>query len=300
MTEEEKKALEVAQTEREKAVAEDVAAMDETNLRPKEESFEEQPAEADESSDIKVAEAGPDDLVKEIQEAVAKEELGDAVEGEDDGYDFSFINELARQALGQPKQEAPVAPTPTPAPAPVAPEAAPIVMPQAPLVAPVQVSVPQDLVTVDEMTAAFDSPQKMVELLQKVYLQARSDAVVDAVQQSLMALPNAVRPVLAKETAFVEMVKNFYQENPELNNYRDFVRYCAVQVENEHPEWSPQDVMKETAKVAKKRLPMLREAMHRESRQSKPSFVDQRGPKTKPSGKKLSRLEQELASMPDY
>lgn len=297
MTYEEKEAQ---RQEREQQIMADIDEMDNSldpGLRsdgPVEETLSDE-VPIDEHEDRVVAEAGPDDLIEEVKreaekaEAEAKEKP--AEETPSDEYDFTaFINEMARQALGK----APVAPTPVPTPTPpVAPpvEAPPIV--QTPAV-PID-TLPSDLLTVEEMDQAFNSPQKMVELFQKVYMRAK----VDAIQQSLTMLPNVIRPALAQETALHEMVSTFYKENPELNEYRDFVQYCATQVENAHPDWSPKQVMSETAKVAKGRLPSLREA-HQRERKVKPSFVDQKVSSNKPSSKQMSRLEQELAAMPDY
>lgn len=208
----------------------------------------------------------------------------------DDGYDFSdFINSMARDALGkqpvvQPVQEQPVAPTPAPV-APVTPQQ-------------MTLEVPQDLISLDDMNEAFQDPAKMIALIGKVYLRAASDGA----QAALIRLPNAVRPVVAQEAELAKMVTTFYEKNPELSNYRDFVQYCAAKVETEHPEYSPSKVMEETAKVAVARLPMVKEAAARQKRApAKPSFIgaqNQRGKNT-PAAAKMSALDRELAEMPD-
>jgi hypothetical protein len=289
---------EAQQTEREREILSDIEAMDN--------AFNEQVEEVEVSSeeearDQVVAEAGAEDLVKELQDSAETEvestEEKSAEEAKpDDEYDFSFINELARQALGkqtevvQPVQEQPVVQSP---------QAQPVAQPS-PQTQLSSMVAPQDLVSLDEMRSAFESPEKMIELIGKVYIRARADATQDAVQTALMSLPNVVRPLLVQEASLAEMVKTFYVENPELDGYRDFVQYCATQVESAHPDWSPKQVMAETAKVAKGRLPALREAVQRERKQVKPSFVDQKSTTNKPSAKQVSRLERELAAMPDY
>lgn len=292
MTEEERLAKEQAEAERNKVVQDDINEMDDiiegkvVDLPP-----EEEPIEG--VGDKVVAEAGVEDLIP-IEERTPVEEK--KVEGEDE-YDFSFINELARQALGKPPtapevvipQQAAPAPAPTPQ---LQAQPQQVVQPR---VDPGPMTIPQDLVSVDEMTQAFESPEKMVQLFGKIYLRARADSV----QQALMSLPHVVRPLVAQEAEIVDMVTGFYKENPELDKYRDFVQYCATQVESAHPDWAPRQVMAETAKVAKQRLPLLKEAASRQ-RQAKPSFVEQNQTSNKPKSAKVSRLEQELASMPDY
>jgi len=209
-----------------------------------------------------------------------------------DEYDFSdFINSMARDALGKP-QPVTAQPVQQPVTQPIAqPQAAPVVT------MPKSLQVPADLVTLEEMTEAFQSPEKFVSLLGKVYMKAASDGAQIAITQ----LPNIARPIFAQEASLAELSANFYKDNPELNKVRDFVQYCAVQVENAHPDWTAKQIFEETGKVAKQRLPMLKEVAQRQKRAAtKPGFVDgqSQGVKNKPSPGKLSALEAEIAAMP--
>lgn len=293
ISDEEKKAAAERREQQAASVLEDINLMDDTISgkipesqllsAPQAPETIEEPAEK-ESFEAEPIVAEPEPEVEVIPEPTAMQPVAVTPPIEDE-YDFSFINELARQALTG-------APTTQVASTPVTPTTPPV------QITPTVATTPTDLISVEEMSAAFESPQKMVELLGKVYQRALSDAV----QRSLMELPNAVRPVIKQESDLAELAANFYKGNPELNNYRDFVQYCAVQVESKHPDWTPKQVMDETAKVAKARIPMLREAMQRQKRApTKPSFVGdqaQRG-KNKPAAAKLSALEADIASMPN-
>jgi hypothetical protein len=209
---------------------------------------------------------------------------------EEDEYDFSFINDMARDAIirmSQVEQTPQPQPQPQPAPEPVQPT--PQFVQQA---APAQAL---SLVTVEEMNEAFNSPEQMIALMQRVYQKAREDAI----EQSLLRLPQVARQVSAQVIDQAELVRKFYDANQELKPYKDFVRYCAMQVEAKHPDWSYEKVAEETARVAKNRLPALRSARST-SRQS-PALpgsgrsVQRRGNPTQA----LTALEQEISEMPD-
>ena len=313
MTDEEKQLREENRLLMQKEVASDIELMDsimDGNPPPDVtvEEEDEPKVQEDESQNKVVAEAGVEDLKDDLQAAAAAEEVpvDKPVEEakDEDEYDFSFINELARQAMGAPQS---VQATQAPAAQTKEQEIPPAVQPQAIAKVPefdptnLTVQVPADLVDLKAMQEAFDSPEKMIELIGKVYARAVADATIMGTQRSLMSLPQVVRPLVKQEAAMVERVTNFYKENPELVGYRDFVSYCGSQVENAHPDWTPEKVFAETAILAKKRLPMLREAMGRQQKTTvKPSFVDQKSSKTKPSATKVSRLQQDLDAMPDY
>jgi hypothetical protein len=207
-----------------------------------------------------------------------------------EGYDLTeFINNMAKSALGQ---VAPVVPQ-APAPAPVVP--APQV--QSPTVASNDIQL-TDLITEAEMEEAFQSPAKMIEVITNVALKAASAGA----QSALLRLPQVVKPVIAQEAELRQQAQKFWEDNKELVPYKGYVRYCATQVENTHPEYTPAQVFAETAALAKASLPLVKEAAQRAKRApTKPAFVDQQGQRGKntPSAGKLSALEKELSDMPD-
>lgn len=290
MTKEEKLELEERRKTMRGTVEEDINLMDEvlaskTDFVSEVEEAETGEVESEaEPAVIASEEATPADLQTE-------EDVGTSDSGEDEEeYDFTFINDLAKQAIsGKPEQvsqiekhvakpEPTVSADPTPAPTPT------------------QV-LPKELVSIEEMEKAFESPQEMIALLGRVVQKVREESV----QEALLRLPQAVRPVIQQEASTAKLVEQFRAENPHLTKHPDFVKYCAIQIENAHPDWTAEKVMKETARVATKQLQIFKEAAQRQKAGSeKPSFVSQKqSGRKKPSSVKLSALEQDIANMPD-
>lgn len=205
----------------------------------------------------------------------------------EDEYDFSFINDLARDAIMRQAvtQQQPVEQTVQTQP-----------IAQIPPVPPVQLD---GLVTLEEMTSAFESPEKFLEVLNKVATTVYQRATLDAQEQALLRLPQVARNVSMQVIDQAALVQKFYKENAELVPYKDFVRYCAMQVEAKHPDWSYEAVAEETAKIAKHRLPLLRKAQ-KESKQRPALPGSGRVAQRRGSpAQGLTALERELADMPD-
>jgi len=198
--------------------------------------------------------------------------VSEASSDEPSDYDFSFINDLAREATIKQSE----ASTSLEASQPTT-VATPIHRPA--------------VATVQEMEEAFNSPEKFLELLTKVEQRATEAA--------LLQLPKVSRQVAIQVIDHAEMVSKFYQANPELVPYKDFVSYCARQVEASHVDWPREKVLEETARLAKSRLPSLVRASR--ASQPKPALpgggrVSQRRSSV---GRTLSALEQDIANMPD-
>jgi len=219
-----------------------------------------------------VAEEAP--MVETTSKVVeaSQPELPGASTDEPTDYDFSFINDLAREATIKQSEasasseasQPTVVATPTPRPA---------------------------IATVPEMEEAFNSPEKFLELLARVEQRATEAA--------LLQLPKVSRQVAIQVIDHAEMVSKFYQANPELVPYKDFVSFCARQVEASHVDWPREKVLEETARLAKSRLPSWVRASR--ASQPKPALpgggrVSQRRSSV---GGTLSALEQDIANMPD-
>lgn len=227
--------------------------------------------------------AGEQEAEPEVMLPVAESptESAKPTEVEKDEYDFAdLLNRMARDAMQEPEAAAPVVPAPVVEVPPIV-QAVPT--PSAPMA------------TVAEMEEAFNSPEKFVQLLETVYQRA----VQDAIERTTSQVPEVSRQVAIQVATQAEMARRFYSTNPELTSYRDFVAYCAGQVEKAHPDWGYQAVMDETAKVARSRLPALRRA--KKEGQNRPALPG--------SGKTVSRsrtpaqilteLEQEINEMPN-
>jgi len=252
-----------------------------------------EPLEADGTGDELVATGEPEVEAEPVAAVVTPEPVV-VVEEDKDEYGLAdFVNSMAREALGKKAQPvAPVQQVQTPV-QPVQPQA------QAqPQQRPMTVEIPADLISENDMTEAFQDPAKMITLITQVYARAVSDAA----QIALTRLPSVMQPVMAQQADLISLAKELYTNNPELNGYRDFVQYCAVKIEDKHPDWSAKQIMQEAAKEAKARLPQLKEAVARTKREaSSPAFVgdqSQKGRKNSPSQGRMSALEKEIAAMP--
>lgn len=281
--------------ERQAATAAEIDEMDDVIFGGK--SLEEERPVAEEKPQEKVreekeerevpVEAAPEEI---LEPEVVLEETPTSEEAPlDDEYDFSFINELARNTIEKMASKPTEIPTPTPAPAKPAESA----QPAAP--APVFTAPSGPLATKEEMEEAFNSPDKFLELLGRVYQRA----VFDAQEQALQRLPSVAQQVAIQTVDRTSRVAQFYKDNPELSDYPDFVRFCALQIEAKHPDWDSQTVMKETAKLAKSRIPMIARAKRDQS--ARPALpgsgrVAQRRSSAQAG---LSALEREIAEMPD-
>jgi hypothetical protein len=237
-----------------------------------------------------------------VEEPVVEEpvvegsEEAPVVEGaaEEDDYDFSFINEMARNAIL--KMESASTPTsaPTAAPQAIAPASpVPISSPPAPIGL-------TELITITEMEEAFTSPEKFLDVLNKVASGVYQRATADAEERALVRLPQVARQVSMQVADQAEIVREFYKTNKELVPYKDFVRYCAMQVEAKHPDWTYDKVSEETAKVAKSRLPSLRRAQRDAAgRPALPGAGRNAPRKDRALNQSLSAMERDIASMPD-
>lgn len=195
-----------------------------------------------------------------------------------DEYDFNFINELARNAM---LRQVPV-PTTNTAAATAATGASVAATPQQQIT----------IATLEEMNEAFTSPEKFVELLDKVAMRAE--------ERALLRLPQVARQVSMQVIDHAAAVQEFYNKNPELKQYHDFVGYCARVVESKHPDWAPSQVAEETARVAKSQIPALRRAQQvSKPRPALPGAGRTQQRQAAAAAAGLSALQKEIDEMPN-
>lgn len=272
---------EAARREHEAAAMAEMDEMDNVILHGAEPvATEPEPAPSPELEPGEEVEAPPLEVAAEevpVEEGVESETPPE----DEDEYDFNFINELARNAMLQHAPLQPVAAAPTPAAAPVAP-------------APVAASAPQQIAiaSLEEMNEAFTSPEKFIELLDKVAMRAE--------ERALLRLPQVARQVSMQVIDHAAAVQEFYNKNPELKQYHDFVGYCARVVESKHPDWAADKVAEETARVAKSQIPALRRAQQAgKQRPALPGAGRAQQRRTAAANSGLSALQKEIDEMPN-
>lgn len=229
-----------------------------------------------------VAEAVPE---QEDTQQVAPEEPPDETEYEE------FLSELtAAAARGY---EGPPVEQPTPPPQ-LQPEMTPGRFNAPPEQAsPTPPTEPARIISVEEMQEAFESPEKMVALMHKVYHKG--------VETTMAMLPGMVGSLYASEARRLEARQRFFTDNPELAKYPDFVTFIAKKVDAANPGMKIDEKFKLIASTAKKQLPMLLRATRDRARQqqTQPTFAAQKPGQRQRKPPKPTALEAELNEMPD-
>jgi hypothetical protein len=265
------------------------------------ESVEASPEPEPEDQNQVVAEMSPEELPAETPAA-------EPPSAEDDyGLDFGdLFKEAIARKLGREQPPAAVSEPPTAQAAPPVQAAPAQVAPPSPRQMPSNIAPPQDLLdglfTEEQMTEAYDDPKKMIQLLNVAVGKVYARAVLDASEIALRQVPNVMGPVVGQMQAAYTARKQFFEKHPELQGHEDYVQWVTMAVEDKHPEWSMEQVLEESGKVAISRLPGLKQALASTRRESKPSFAKQKGGsannRPKPTAG-ISALENEINSMPD-
>ena len=139
----------------------------------------------------------------------------------------------------------------------------------------------------DELEEAITSPTKLKEVLTKVQ--------AAAVEKTLRSVLPLVNETVLRQLQIKTLVDNFYRENEDLAPYKEFVGFVANVVAGEHPDWTYDKVLSETAKIARQKLLLEREA-------AKKQKAKKRSPVRKPQSARqqqpqLDKLEQEILEL---
>lgn len=129
---------------------------------------------------------------------------------------------------------------------------------------------------------ALADPVKMVELLQNVFEQGR-EAV-------LRNIPNLVASTVQRQSVVQTAVQDFYVKNPKLKENMNYVGFITNQVQDEHPDWTVEQILNEAAVRSYKGLGIKVKAKAREQKRQE-NVKSGKGPKkekpafaTKPRG----------------
>jgi hypothetical protein len=119
----------------------------------------------------------------------------------------------------------------------------------------------EKFVTAEEFEEMQTNPEKVNEIMTRVYQRAREDTIRD--------IPNIVEQTTARQISMQDAVKKFYTENPELRQYAQYVGYVANQVRSESPDLGWDGVLGETASRVKKNLAISSQAKETEEQRRK-------------------------------
>jgi nucleoid-associated protein YgaU len=119
-----------------------------------------------------------------------------------------------------------------------------------------------------------------------------------ATEGVLRAIPNIVRANVSQQAKITELTNGFYQANQDLQKYKPVVAAVAAEVSSKHSDWTYEQVLEETEKVARARLAMKKAAVQSASAEEDASFAHRGNTsKKRKSRPKTSGLEAEIAQL---
>lgn len=98
---------------------------------------------------------------------------------------------------------------------------------------------------------------QMNQILTQVYNQARQDMLRD--------IPEVAARTVQQRMEVETAVKSFYEDNPDLQDVREYTGQVANKVQSENPKWSIDQILNETAKTVRRNLHLSEKAEKRET-----------------------------------
>lgn len=120
-----------------------------------------------------------------------------------------------------------------------------------------------EFMTPEELDELESNPQKMNEILNRVYTRAQEDM--------MKSIPSVIQKTTNRQIALRDKVRDFYEENRDLAKHRDFVGFVANEIESDNPDKDLDWVFQETSKEARKRLGLKKQAQDTETRRRRSS-----------------------------
>jgi len=128
---------------------------------------------------------------------------------------------------------------------------------------------PHEFLTDEEAQQLFgvEEASSLNEMLNRVYDRAREDTIRE--------IPELVEKTQERQQTMQQAVQSFYEDNPELREYKDYVSHKANEIQAENPDMDVEDLMEETAKRAKQGLKLKEKAEETEqNRREKEEATD--------------------------
>jgi len=101
----------------------------------------------------------------------------------------------------------------------------------------------------------------------KMFQKAKSQAK----EEVLTSLPETVNGYINQQLQVRESVNDFYRNNPELSENKNYVSRLANEVAGEHPDWEFPQVLEETARKARETLGLKQQAKAQEAAEQEDS-----------------------------
>lgn len=149
----------------------------------------------------------------------------------------------------------------------------------------------------------FDSIIESKESFQKWAEGLYERAKKDTHEEILKRLPETVNSYVEHQVAIRDSVNEFYRQNDDLVNYKNYVGQIANEVQGEHSDWTFDQILEETATRVRQKLGLKEKAQGKgSSSQRKPALSG--GTKTGSSkarsgnsGEELSEVEKHIQSL---
>lgn len=141
---------------------------------------------------------------------------------------------------------------------------------------------------IDELT-----PDKLNSLLNSVAKAAVNIGAKAATKQTLLAIPAIVKHNVSVQSSIQSAVKEFYDHNKDLLEFKEAVAAKAQSLASKHPDWELNKLFAEAGKATRKALGIAK-AKSRRTKQKKTTIRGQKGRRT--SGQ-LKGLEKEISDM---
>jgi hypothetical protein len=107
-----------------------------------------------------------------------------------------------------------------------------------------------------EYEAAFEKPEVMSEVMDRVKVAAK----VEAVQAVLKSLPQVINNTIKAQLEVQARVTDFFKENEDLKAHKDFVGYVSNDLSGKNPDWTLAKLFEELPKEVRKRIGLKEEA----------------------------------------
>jgi len=120
----------------------------------------------------------------------------------------------------------------------------------------------------DELEEIVSSHEKFNQFLTKLVYKVKEDAVRE--------LPDTAAQLVESRMQAARMVEGFYKDNPDLLPFRRYVGVEASRIQQEHPEWGLEKILKETESVVRKNLRLEKKAAEDDTKDDKPAFAAQK------------------------
>lgn len=147
----------------------------------------------------------------------------------------------------------------------------------------------QNFVSEEEFEEAQTSPEAFNAMLARFYQQV--------MQESLRNIPRVVEKTTSRRVAYETAISNFWENNADLKDYVEYVKYTANKVQSENPNMGLVDALNETANRVRTELNLQEKAKDREKKRQTdaPSFNRKpRGPRGGDNPPNLSEQQKQI------